>query len=674
MKWTQRWRGLAAAGLVPVSLAAVVTRCALSPDFPVVFHGDVSWIAAPVPVTGELQQWGRVDPPLHRFRRTLDARPGAATLSIRAFGDFTARLSEPVDRDQGMGGRVLARSPGPEEAADWRDEVQVELPGASGPRDLVVDVRNARGPALLQARIEGPDGGATILATDTRWQVSVDGGPAADAVVADDTRINPASYASPSPARSLVSERDPLLVAFTLGLGVFAWRRRWERRAPGAPGWTGWPWLAAGLAGLAWAWFGTQFVEIPARVGFDARHHLAYVAFLREHGRVPLATDGWSMFHPPLFYALAALVFGSAGTVGPTPPVVLVRAIPFVSGLATVGVVLGLARRVLPGQPGSQALALGFAALLPMHVYMSANFSGESLHTLLASSALLCATAILLRPPPGPAAAAVLAGLVSLAVLTKFTSLVLVPILLLFSLVRPGASLSKRRAVVWGCVYAGTVAALAGWYYARNWLVLGAPVVANWALPGEGQSWWQWPGFRTPGYYLGFGESLVRPLLSGFHSLGDSVYSTLWGDGYIAGRVNPADRHDVWNYDAMAAGYWLALPTTALLVWGLAGFVVSALRDPDPGRRAVFGVYATTVWAVTLGFFYLSLQVAFYSQMKASYGLLLIGPLAIAFARAAAGWDAALAARDGPGWLALRALVHGWMGSFFGALFLAYAG
>ena len=71
---------------------------------------------------------------------------------------------------------------------------------------------------------------------------------------------------------------------------------------------------------IAAVWLGPLLwnaAGIPTDVGFDARHHVAYVDFLTERAELPLATDGWSMFHPPLYYgATAAAVAMSGGAPG----------------------------------------------------------------------------------------------------------------------------------------------------------------------------------------------------------------------------------------------------------------------------------------------------------------------------------------------------------------------
>src|SRR5690606_28126121 len=171
-------------------------------------------------------------------------------------------------------------------------------------------------------------------------------------------------------------------------------------------------------------------------------------------------------------------------------------------------------------------------------------------------------------------------------------------------------------------------AALAGWWYLRNWRLYGTPVVANWDLPGL--AWWSQPGFRTAAYYLGFGESLRRPVLSGFHSFGDAVYSSFWGDGWIAGRASAAFLPEPWDWSWMALGYWLALPATAVLATGIAR---SARRAWRPGpARAGWALVVATEAALLYAFVMLTLEVPYFGQAKAPYLLGLVAPLSVQFA------------------------------------------
>jgi hypothetical protein len=214
--------------------------------------------------------------------------------------------------------------------------------------------------------------------------------------------------------------------------------------------------------------------------------------------------------------------------------------------------------------------------------------------------------------------------------------------------------------------------AAAGWFYARNWIELGVPFVGNWNLPGAEQRWWQQPGFHTPAYYLGFGEALRHPYLAGFHSFADGIYSTLWGDGGIGGRVFPADRHPLWNYGFMSIGYWLALPATALALFGGWRCVRLALSPgQDPGRRAALSFLCTASYAMAFAILFMTVSLPFFAQAKAFYGLALTAPLGVFLGAGATRLDAALAAR---GWLLGRALLAGAVALTLAVFLLGFAG
>jgi hypothetical protein len=96
---------------------------------------------------------------------------------------------------------------------------------------------------------------------------------------------------------------------------------------------------------------------------------------------------------------------------------------------------------------------------------------------------------------------------------------------------------------------AAVFVATCGWHYLRIWREFGTPLVGNWEA-ASGFSWWQDPGFHTFGDYARFGRSLGAPLFSGFWSISDGIYSTLWGDALAGGVSNQAFRPP-WNHDLM---------------------------------------------------------------------------------------------------------------------------
>jgi len=652
----------AAAALLALPVLFVVLRCASSNDVPFIVQRDAApWIAAPQPVEGTLRQWGREDVPKTVFRRGFELRepPREARLRLRALRAF----------------RVLVNGAAvPGAASDgsrWRDALELDLAPwlAAGANELAVEVENPIGPALLSLRLGGVE---PELRSDRDWRVSVDGGAPALAVLADDTRPSPHALAVETPGEALRERWVSVALLFVAGAAASLAA---GRVAP--PGLlASLPVLTLALGALAWVWlFVRKLAHLPLSIGFDANSHLQYVNWIASKHSVPLATDGWSSFHPPLFYALAAGVAGPDANLSEAGQLTL-KALVFAAGLATLVVSFALAKRLLPDDPAARSLAVLFAAVLPMNLYSSAYFSNESLHTLLASLALLVSVDVLLAKRPSTARLVLLGALFGLAALTKFTVLVLLPIALGFVALalwrderaadvrdEPGLALRVLALVA-------PIAAIAGWFYLRNWLVFGDPLMANWGnMPGPGHTWWQQPGFHTAAYFARFGEALAHPYMSGFASFWDSTYSTFWGDGFIAGRVYPPDRHGFWSYDFMSIGYWLALPATALLVFGACRGAQLALRDPDPGRRAAWALLAVCVWVLGLAYLYLALRLAFFGQAKATYLLPLLTPLSLWFALGYRAVEDRLARFP-----VARAALSGWLAAFAGVLYLGFAG
>jgi hypothetical protein len=528
-----------------------------------------------------------------------------------------------------------------------------------GENRLVVDVANRRGPGLLALRSIGL---AEPIASGGDWSVEHDGTLYAAALPADDTRVNPLSMAVETPAEAVANNWDVLLGLFVASVLAFyllpAWIERQTARL-----------LTVGFfVGTAVVWLRIYLAHssrIPLSVGFDARHHLHYLRILVDEGRLPQAAEGWSTYHPPLAYALAALF----ETVGGDNAIKLV---PFLSGLGVVVVSWWLARRLFPAEPVYALLAGLFAAVLPVNVYSAAYFSNEALHAALAGAALLAAVDLLLADGLAWRRLVIAAVVFGLAALSKFTVLVTVPVALFFlawKLVFVERVGIGRTAGALGA-FTGIFLAVAGWFYLRTWLEFGVPVMGNWALPGEGQVWWQQPGFHTPAYFLGFGEALVHPYLAGFHSFWDSVYSTFWGDGFIGGRGDPTQRHEFWSYGFMSAGYWLAIPATVLMLGGAVRLTTQMLGDGPPRQRLALGFLATSCWAVMLSFTVLTLELPYFAQAKAAYLLMLAGPLSLVFALGVREADAWLDVR---GWTPARALLHGWLGTFAVTLLLSFA-
>jgi len=217
-----------------------------------------------------------------------------------------------------------------------------------------------------------------------------------------------------------------------------------------------------------------------------------------------------------------------------------------------------------------------------------------------------------------------------------------------------------------GLVYSA-IAIVAGWYFVRNFIYLGHFYVINWNLPMK--PWWQDPGFHSIGYYLGFGEALRHPFFSGFHSFGDAIYSTFWGDAYMGG-VSSFEIQDIfWNFEYMSIVYLLALPASLLFALGLLRSIGMVIRRKDLESNTPLTISILLPYAIGLMILYSTLKVPIYGQAKASYCLSAIGPISVIFGLGLGMVNDWLAS---PRFWAGRAVFYGWLGTFVSMIYLSF--
>ena len=648
-----------ATGFALVAAGLLVRQALFAPEVVLLPPGQgAEWIADPMRLHTHGMWIDKASPRARLFERTftVPASHGAVRLRARALGDLRVFVN-------GQAVDLSAR-----DSRQWRRPVVSDVTAllAPGENHVRAEVRNARGAALLELRIDGlPE----PVATDERWRAARDGDPFEAARLADDRAPLPEALSLPSPGPSLRAHAGLFLGLFALGAGASLLARGRARVPQGAP-------LVAGLAvGLFWiAFFATKVLRIPATIGFDAAGHTDYVRWILAHGSLPLASDGFATYHPPLYHAVTA---GLLAVAQPTPGGVVERAVfgllPALSGLGMAFVSGRVAHVAAPRSPGIRAGAIVAGGLLPMSVALGAYVSNESPHAFLASLAILATLAGLVAPRATPRHDLAIGALLGAGLLAKYTSAVLVPILL-------GALAVKRvvaersgfvRAASGAALGVGVAGAIGGWVYLRNWLHFGDPFVWNLDVDPT-RTWWQLPGFRTPGYFLRFGDALVHPWFVGFQGFWDSLYTTFWGDGLLGGTSGARAFHGLWRLDIMAAGFLLALPATALLFGGWLRTVRLALRDGDPGRRLASSLVAFLPVLFLLSLVSMGLALPFWSVNKAFYALCATPLFALFLALGFESLDRRLrspgAARGG------RAALWGWAAALLGATVLAYLG
>jgi hypothetical protein len=455
---------------------------------------------------------------LYRRRFEIGATPETALLTVHALRSASVELDGRV---------VLPESLDPERRRQERS-VYLRPFLAPGRHDLVITVLNVNGPALLLAHCPGL---GLKTGEGAEWAASLDG-EAWSSVADVDHRRLPAFFADFPSSSSALASNWPLFACTFLvagGLTLFASSRH------GCGGR-----LAARLRGLearhlrsalllAWLMLSANsLLRIPLDFGFDTRGHTAYIRFIAEQGRLPLATDGWEMFQSPLYYLIAALPYHFAALPPADTPNALPRAlllIPLVCGAIQVQLAYLATRRVFPGREDLQALGTLVAGFLPINLYASQHIGNEPLAGVLSAGSLVVALGLL--APAAPAGRrrdwALLGTLVGFAMLTKSTAGLLVPPLiftLAWKLWREDRDVRQLAASL-GLVLV-TAFSVCGWYYVRNWIELGSPFLVG-TEASRGIHWWQEPGYRTPRDFFAFGAALEQPLYASVWLLERSV-------------------------------------------------------------------------------------------------------------------------------------------------------
>ncbi len=570
----------------------------------------------------------------HAF--TLNIQPATATLSVCAFREAAVAIN----------GREVSNTPCAH--GNWKLPSRAEVAGLLQPGTNVITtwVTNTIGPPALWLALESP---RVSLGTGERWQASLNGTEwqsARRARQPPELQLDSSLY-----GRTRMMDRlkrvwpvEAAFCAVSLALvwGANRWLRRQRLPAGILPATTSTR-LIYGLLVMVLiaraALFLNNVSKLPGTVGFDAPDHEKYIQFIQQKHALPLADDdGWEMYQPPLYYLASALVLDGCGrSVGDADAIYFPRAVNGVIGLLHCWVVLLCLRLLFSGNLPAQAAGLLVAAFLPPHLYLSQYVTNEPLAGFLVTVALYLCLRLLradqesLWRPIGIGAA------LGAAMLTKFSVLLALPIFLVVLSQRLAAR--KERAWRDGLRSVGAVLVVGlvvcGWHYGRVWARFGKPIVGNWdplSREWEQGQWWLDPGFGTSAFYSGFGRSLISPWFSGYHSFADGVYSTLWGDGLASGAVDYRNLWPPWNYDLVAAGYWVSLGISLLLVIGAALVLAKVVRQPRGEWLLVFGI----IGSFSLGLLWINLVLPYFAQSKAFYAFPALLPFS---ALVAVGWD-----------------------------------
>jgi len=362
--------------------------------------------------------------------------------------------------------------------------------------------------------------------------------------------------------------------------------------------------------------------KMPMYTGMDWTEHLKYIEYVASTWRIPLATEGWQMFQPPLFYVISALFYNVLISFFSWEDVLMIlRIIPLVCGALQIELCWRALRYAFPGREDLQILGTIVGGLLPMNIYLSQVIGNEPLAGCLSGVVVVLVIRYLKSPVPNTWRAFASIGLfLGLAMLTKTTAVLLVPPVLLVVAYKDHSGdghVKQRYSSIFMHigVILGVAFLVSGWYYIRNYLEMGRFFIGGWDA-SRNIVWWQDPGYRTLEQFYTFGESLFYPVYSAVVGVWDSLYSTFWMDGFLSG-VCIYDFRPPWNYDFMLAGVWFSLLPAAAIAIGAVTSIMTPLKEE---KRVLFfctlcaGIYLSAI-------LYLFLIIPGYSTGKATYAL-----------------------------------------------------
>jgi 4-amino-4-deoxy-L-arabinose transferase-like glycosyltransferase len=267
------------------------------------------------------------------------------------------------------------------------------------------------------------------------------------------------------------------------------------------------------LLGFAYA------VETPKWQTPDEPAHYNYIVYLAENGRFPVLQEGdyphqyleeikaagfppemsietirYESHQPPLYYALAAVLFRLTSPLGFDVQFLALRLFSVALGAGLLLVAYAIATAVFPADPCVPLTATAMMATLPMHIAMSAAINNDTLAELIL--ALVIWLSIMeIKEGLSLRRTLALGVLVTLALLTKTTIYTPVILAVLVALVVRARACGWRTVLQQLGIVCG-LALLSVWWFVRNvitygnldlfgWhrhdaIVFGQPTTANW--------------------------------------------------------------------------------------------------------------------------------------------------------------------------------------------------
>ncbi len=390
-------------------------------------------------------------------------------------------------------------------------------------------------------------------------------------------------------------------------------------------------WIVAGVMVVAGAAVRVNNALVfPPLHAYDGFSHFSYIWFMAEHWRVPLATNGWEFFQPPLYYWLMAALWDGLAPMDPVMRLRVGTLAVALLGLSLALVSWWIARREFPDDRLVQLFGPALMLFVPVHLYTAGFLGNENLTAVTSAWALAALLATLRRPTT--ARAALLGLLLGLAMLTKFTGIVVMTGAFATFGLRMLVRRNWRRDGRAAAVAALVMLAVCGWFYARNVVVYGTPFkMSRETFLLQRYEHVQTRGrrglleyvlfdpviLRRPEWPRGIGLAGERPL--GYSAMRESVltgvYANAWFEAY-GGFIMPTVTQDDVVRRSGQVLLTLGLVPTLLMAVGLATAVARLRRS---GWNDTLVAMLTTFAAMLLVLIQGTRAVPLHAAVKATY-------------------------------------------------------
>ena len=384
-----------------------------------------------------------------------------------------------------------------------------------------------------------------------------------------------------------------------------------------------------------------NFTFAPA-YGYDASGHLSYIYQLKEGWGIPLANEGWSTFHPPLYYFIAATLWNLMGKWAPCPLHILFR---FISTLMNLGMALLavlIIHIICPNNPPWQLLSFCFILFTPMHIYSSSMMGNEQITAFLISLGLLL---IIQYYKSSKRSSIILASFISvLALLSKYTGILLFLTLVACVIYKIIFQPNHRRIHLTNLLLILLITfLLAGGFYWKNTALFGTPFPLSQSYSYvKGSMDKQPPGERKWADFFGFDLTLLidpivrkvgqkMPLFRSRY-IWSLVYSNFWFESFSHFFIL---NYGKWRKKSGIILLFLGLIPTLLFVCEVGKeslLILQKKRDDQmvPLLMLLFFNFGT--------FIYFNINTPHYSAGKATYFLASSIPISLFMSRGMLSW------------------------------------